>query len=684
MRHIKTYPFLILLSALYSCSVRPPLDRVKLSQPNITNNKDTTIVSMKEHIKWVDDKGVTRIVTKGERDSITGEDITTVELSEVTVIAKSKNTAERNGKINLDFIVTVPGSLINKKWQVQLTPTAYKNDDTITFDKILLSGADFAKIQKKGMLQYQAFVNSIIPDSLYLKEMFDTKGYNKAIQELEEEYYTAWKNEVIQKEKWIDWSDKMNNRFQYFNTKVEKNKQFISTYNTVLKILPEYWMNRKIEKRYIPEKWKIFSEGHKIKTKSISKEDSAIISKRFYDYKKIAENQRKREMVDEMYDKFVKFPYQKARLDTIIQSGKNLSYYYRQEIPATENTKKIYLTLQAIILDKDENITQLPPSDTLTYYVSSMVQFLDRTPKYKKRIISRKDEFDITAYVNYKTGSTEFDERLGNNKTEIEKVYETIKNINYTGQFLIDSIYMTATSSPEGNYYTNMALSKSRAINIKKYLLNNSDDKVGVDSLFRPKWKGEDWSKLYSLINNDDSLTNKKDIMDAFNIENLDIRENSIKKFASDYSRIREKYYPKLRAVEFKFHLHRRGMIQDTIVMPVLDSTYLKAVKMIENRQYKKALVILDEFYKNDYNTAICLMSLGYDKRAMDIMLQQKDTSDRNYILAILFARLKDETQAVKYFIRSCEQDEAKIWRGRLDPEINILIKTYNLYKDEY
>ena len=121
-----------------------------------------------------------------------------------------------------------------------------------------------------------------------------------------------------------------------------------------------------------------------------------------------------------------------------------------------------------------------------------------------------------------------------------------------------------------------------------------------------------------------------------------------------DYSYIRNKYYPLLRAVEFKFYLHRRGMIQDTIVMPVIDSTYMNAIKMIEERKYKQALVLLDDQYPEDYNTAICLMSLGYDKRALDIMLKQADTSDRNYILAILYVRLKEEELAVKSYIKSC------------------------------
>ena len=62
-------------------------------------------------------------------------------------------------------------------------------------------------------MRYQAFINSIIPDSLYLQKLFDGKGYRRQLAELEEEYFQAWKHEVLQKERWIDWSDKANARF---------------------------------------------------------------------------------------------------------------------------------------------------------------------------------------------------------------------------------------------------------------------------------------------------------------------------------------------------------------------------------------------------------------------------------------------------------------------------------------
>lgn len=181
----------------------------------------------------------------------------------------------------------------------------------------------------------------------------------------------------------------------------------------------------------------------------------------------MAENRKRKEQADAMYKKYVKFPYESARLDTVIKEGGSFVYYYKQKLPATENTKKIDLTLDGLILSKDETRTELPPSDTLTYFVSSMVQFLDRTPRYRKRIITRKDEVSLRAYVAYRSGSVEFSESLGSNRQEIDKVFETIRGINFTGEFLIDSIRMTATSSPEGNAAMNLSLSRERALALK-------------------------------------------------------------------------------------------------------------------------------------------------------------------------------------------------------------------------
>lgn len=217
-------PF-VFCGLLISCTTERRLARVRISQPQMKETVADTGKQLPGQIAWTDDKGEEHLVKQVSHDSVTGENMTLIELSEVTVMAKSKQVAERNGKINLDFLVTVPGELINNKWQVQLTPVAYKPSDTLYLDKIFLSGADFAKMQEKGYMRYRAFMNSIIPDSLYMQRLLDSKGYKKALAELEEEYFQAWKHEVIAKERWVDWSDKTNARFALFNYKMERNRR---------------------------------------------------------------------------------------------------------------------------------------------------------------------------------------------------------------------------------------------------------------------------------------------------------------------------------------------------------------------------------------------------------------------------------------------------------------------------
>lgn len=133
-------PLTAAVSIMIGCSTTPHIVRVRISQPKSNEKIDTTYKMPK--------------VTEAEKDTASGEYITVVELSAITVVAKSKQVAERNGMVDLDFLVTVPGELISNKWQVQLTPVAYKPSDTIYLDKIFLSGADFLKMQKKGYMRY--------------------------------------------------------------------------------------------------------------------------------------------------------------------------------------------------------------------------------------------------------------------------------------------------------------------------------------------------------------------------------------------------------------------------------------------------------------------------------------------------------------------------------------------------
>ena len=78
------------------------------------------------------------------------------------------------------------------------------------------------------------------------------------------------------------------------------------------------------------------------------------------------------------FNRFVKFPYPEgARLDSVVERRGMMTYYYSEEVPTDETSKRMTVTLKGKVLGIDDSSYRLPPSDTLSYVVSSMLSFVD-------------------------------------------------------------------------------------------------------------------------------------------------------------------------------------------------------------------------------------------------------------------------------------------------------------------
>ena len=144
---------------------------------------------------------------------------------------------------------------------------------------------------------------------------------------------------------------------------------------------------------------------------------------------------------------------------------------------------------------------------------------------------------------------------------------------------------------------------------------------------------------------------------------------------------MRETLYPRLRTVRFDFHLHRKGMVKDTVHTTELDTVYMKGVAALKDRDYEVALNYLRDY--KDYNTAIAYVSLDYNASAMAILQDLPRTPQVNYMLALLYARNEDDQNAVQCYMDACRADRSYVFRGNLDPEIYILIQRYGLNKED-
>jgi tetratricopeptide (TPR) repeat protein len=189
---------------------------------------------------------------------------------------------------------------------------------------------------------------------------------------------------------------------------------------------------------------------------------------------------------------------------------------------------------------------------------------------------------------------------------------------------------------------------------------------------------GENWKMLDRLVERDTTLTDdqKESYRNLSSQPDIDTRERAMQG-KSYYRHLREHLYPRLRTVRFDFHLHRKGMVKDTVHTTVLDTAYMNGVQAIRDRDYDRALTSLRSY--NDYNTAIAYLCMDYNASALQILEKLEKNAQVNYMLAVLYSRRGDEQKAVECYVRSCSQDPTYIHRGNLDPEISVLIRRYGL-----
>ena len=362
-----------------------------------------------------------------------------------------------------------------------------------------------------------------------------------------------------------------------------------------------------------------------------------------------------------------------ARLDSVVTDAKDIRYYYSQTIAADENNARMKLTLDGRLRNIWGDEVALNNQDTLSYTVTSMISFIDPTPRYIFRVIEKYATVNDRNWINFPLGKSRIIDTLGDNQTELKKMTSRMNTLLNQYEFFIDSIVLTAASSPEGSIRVNDRLSRARAFSVRDYLAQQFGDQV--DTLIDVRWIGEDWNTLVGLLRKNKELEHRDEIIDIIHkTSQADQREYLIRRtYPEEYNTIKKDLYPQLRAVNLKYSLRRVGMIKDTVYTTELDSAYMRGVELLRKKDYKGALLILDSY--KDINSAITLMSLGYDKQAYEVLMTLSDTPQRNYMLAILCARSGRIEQGLQFYSRACAVDPALEYRGNLDPEIQYLLR---------
>ena len=81
-----------------------------------------------------------------------------------------------------------------------------------------------------------------------------------------------------------------------------------------------------------------------------------------------------------------------------------------------------------------------------------------------------------------------------------------------------------------------------------------------------------------------------------------------------------------------------------------------------------------------EYNTALCLVCMGYNDKALSVLDKLPESPKNEYLSAIIFARKKDDKEAAKRLIKACKLDPDLHNRIRLDSEVSELADRINLW----
>lgn len=617
--------------------------RLALSRNEMAEERKVIASARRDTITVTGEHGEQLLLMKAVRDEASGEMVATDVINAAVITARFRNVAERHGKVDLRFEVIVPEEMMDSRWQLQFYPDMFILEDSVRLEPVIITGSDFRKRQLRGYELYEKYLKSIITDTT---AFIDWRSLNIWIARNMPELY-RFKNDTS-----LVAEDSFRSLFG--PTEADAIRHYT------------YWF-----KRHRHEKmW--YQRGEKFR-------------------------------------ELVKAPILTSgiRLDTVLRDiDGNFVYQYTQSIQTRPRLRKVDIVLSGDIFEQENHLYTMPRSEPLTFYISSLSAFVDESERYMTQVLERRAAAHTACYVDFAQGRSEIDLDLGHNREEMGRIRDNIVELMGSSSFEMDSIVIAASASPEGTEKANIALSEKRAASVAAYFdafvrhfrdsvrRSSFSVTVGADGRehigheegrkirFLSRSNGENWNYLSVLVDEDSLLSaaDKRAYMQSLEVADADARERFLQG-QPYYPYLREKLYPRLRTVRFDFHLHRKGMIKDTVHTTQLDTTYMKGVRYLKDREYKKALTYLREY--RDYNTAIAYVSLDYNASALSILQELPRSAPVNYMLALLYARNQDDEKAVQHYMDACRQDRSYVFRGNLDPEIYVLIQRYGLNKED-
>ena len=549
------------------------------------------------------------------KDEETGEMIATDILSASSVTARFRNVAERTGYVTIGFDINVPAGMSDSKFRLKLYPEMMMQGDTVDLDPVIITGVKYREGQLRGYERYGRFLSSIVTDTT--------------------DFIRIGQLEIFLQ-------------------------------------------------RYFPDTYKMKSDSSLVSDLQAETLFGVTQEEALRHYTKRLRrfiNERRIARKDAVFHKYVKDPIvnEGVRLDTVFHSDNgDFVYSYLHTFKSKPFLKKITVSVSGFLYADGEVVAQLPKQDELEFYISTLSSLINESPRYRMVVLERKAYDNTKAFLDFKVGSACVDTTLGDNALEMQRIRECINGVVAQKDFVLDSLLIVASCSPEGPWKYNDMLSEKRSNamleHIRDYVPKDLRDSLKTARI------PENWDLLREMVGNDTLMSESEKRLIVRMIDGMidpDMTERLLKRHPR-YAYMKENLFPELRSVGFDFYLHRVGMVKDTIHTTELDTLYMSGLDALKKLDYHTAVKILGPY--EDYNAALAYASLDRNHSAFEILskLSQSD-SKVCYLIAVVLSRLGKQKEAMKYYLLAESLDFSMRHRANLDPELSGLLKLNHL-----
>lgn len=519
-----------------------------ISIPDDDSSSDSGSTESEEEIEKDTLPELDPLIMRAIKDDVTGEMVATDVIRASKVTARFRHIAERFGKIFLEFDISVPAGMMDSRWQLRFTPEMRMMGDTVALEPVYITGARYRGAQLRGYQRYDAFLRSIITDSLDFIRLGQLEIFLE--RNFPETYAMKNDTSIISEP----------DAASYFGV---TQREALEHYRRTL----------------------LYSRNERRKDAS---------DRMFRKYVK-----------DPISGSGI-------RLDTVIATPSgDFVYRYGQSVQSRKGLRKISVSLGGAVYGEGRLLCAMPAPDSLDFYVSSLSTLADRIDRYRFRVVERRVYDRTLALIDFRQGRSEIDTTLGDNASEMRRILQCVEEISSREEFEPDSIVVSASCSPEGSWSSNARLSQKRSAAVKAALAGcgSGDDWKLVARSEPENWRALDVLVVNDTTLSEPSREGILSIIRSAMDRDAAERKLSSR---TEYRYLREKLYPRLRTVQLEFHLHRKGMQKDTIHTTELDTVYAAGVEALRNLDYRKAVELLRPYRDYNSALALFAASYNY------------------------------------------------------------------------